>query len=309
MKDLNVVFMGTPEFAVPILESLIKETNVKLVVTQPDKMVGRKKQIVFSPIKKLAIDNNIEVFQPNKIKEDYQRIIDINPDIIITCAYGQIIPKIILDYPKYKCINVHASLLPKLRGGAPLNRAIIDGYKETGVTIMYMDEKLDTGDMISFYKYDILDDDTYLSLVEKLSVEGAKLLIDTLPKIINNTNTRIKQDDSESTYASIIKREEEHIDFNKSVNEVDNLVRGLFNEPLANTIINDIEYKIVKGHYIIKNSIPNKINIIDKNNLGIGCKDGIYYIDEIKPSGKNIMDIKSFLNGIDKEKFKNYIIK
>ena len=309
MKDLSVVFMGTPEFAVPVLESLIKETTVKLVVTQPDKIVGRKKEIVYSPVKQLALDNNIEVFQPNKIKDDYQKIIDINPDIIITCAYGQIVPKIILDYPKYKCINVHASLLPKLRGGAPLNRAIIDGYKETGVTIMYMDETLDTGDMISSYSYNILDNDTYGSLVSKLSIEGAKLLIDTLPKIINNTNERIKQDDSISTYASIIKREEEHLNFNKSVIEVDRLVRGLNPEPLANTIINDVEYKIIKGHYSKENAIPNKINIIDKSNLGIGCLDGIYYIDEIKPSGKKVMDIKSFLNGIDKEKFKDYEIK
>ena len=309
MKDLSVVFMGTPEFAVPVLDMLIRETNVKLVVCQPDKFVGRKKEIVFSPIKKLALDNNIEVFQPNKLRDDYQKIIDINPDIIITCAYGQIVPKILLDYPRLKCVNVHASLLPKLRGGAPLNRAIIDGYDKTGVTIMYMDETLDTGDMIAKYEYDILDTDTYKSLVEKLSVQGSLLLKSTLPEIINGTNDREKQDDSLSTYASIIKREEEHIDFNNNCINVDRLVRGLNDSSYANTIINDLEYKIIKGHYELGNSIPNKINIIDKNSLGIGCLDGIYYIDEIKPSGKNIMDIKSFLNGIDKEKFKNYIIK
>ena len=309
MKDLSVVFMGTPEFAVPVLDMLIRETNVTLVVCQPDKFVGRKKEIVFSPIKKLALDNNIEVFQPNKLRDDYQKIIDINPDIIITCAYGQIVPKILLDYPRLKCVNVHASLLPKLRGGAPLNRAIIDGYDKTGVTIMYMDETLDTGDMIAKYEYDILDTDTYKSLVEKLSVQGSLLLKSTLPEIINGTNDREKQDDSLSTYASIIKREEEHIDFNNNCINVDRLVRGLNDSSYANTIINDLEYKIIKGHYELGNSIPNRINIIDKNSLGIGCLDGIYYIDEIKPSGKNIMDIKSFLNGIDKEKFKNYIIK
>ena len=309
MKDLSVVFMGTPEFAVPVLDMLIKETNVKLVVTQPDKLVGRKREIEFSPIKKLAIENNIEVFQPTKIREDYQKVLDINPDIIITCAFGQIVPKEVLEYPRLKCINVHASLLPKLRGGAPLQRSIMEGYKETGVTIMYMDETLDTGDMISSYKYDILDTDTYSNLVEILSVEGAKLLKETLPKIIDGTNERIKQNDNEATYASIIKREEEHIDFNSNCVNVDRLVRGLNNSSYANTIINDVEYKIIKGHYSLEESIPNKINIIDKNNLGIGCNDGIYYIDEIKPSGKNIMDIKSFLNGIDKEKFKEYEIK
>lgn len=309
MKNLSVVFMGTPEFAVPVLDMLIKETNVRLVVTQPDKLVGRKRKIEFSPIKKLALENNIEVFQPTKIRDDYQKILDINPDIIITCAYGQIVPKIVLDYPKLKCINVHASLLPKLRGGAPLNRAIMEGYKETGVTIMYMDETLDTGDMISTYKYNISDTDTYSSLVEKLSLEGANLLKETLPKIINGTNERIKQNDSQSTYASIIKREEEHISFNNNCIVVDRLVRGLNNSSYANTIINDIEYKIIKGHYELKESIPNKINVIDKKNLGIGCLDGIYYVDEIQPSGKNIMDIKSFLNGIDKETFKEYEIK
>ena len=309
MKDLSVVFMGTPEFAVPVLDMLIKETNVKLVVTQPDKLVGRKREIEFSPIKKLALENNIEVFQPTKIREDYQKVLDTKPDIIITCAYGQIVPKEVLEYPRLQCINVHASLLPKLRGGAPLQRSIMDGYKETGVTIMYMDETLDTGDMISTYKYDILDTDTYSSLVDKLSIEGAKLLKETLPKIIDGTNEKIKQDDNESTYASIIKREEEHIDFNNNCIVIDRLVRGLNDSSYANTIINDIEYKIIKGHYELINSIPNKINIIDKSNLGIGCLDGIYYIDIIKPSGKNIMDIKSFLNGIDKDKFKEYEIK
>ena len=309
MKNLSVVFMGTPEFAVPVLDMLIKETNVKLVVTQPDKLVGRKREIEYPPIKKLALKNNIEVFQPEKIRDEYQKIIDVNPDIVITCAYGQIVPKIILDYPKYKCINVHASLLPKLRGGAPLNRAIIDGYSETGVTIMYMDETLDTGDMISKYKYNISDDETYLSLLNKLSIEGANLLKTTLPSIIEGTNNREKQNDEEATYAPIIKREDEHINFNKKCVEVDRLVRGLNNSSYANTIINDIEYKIIEGHYEIKESIPNKINIIDKSELAIGCIDGIYYVDVIKPSGKNIMDIKSFLNGVDKEKFKDYVIK
>ena len=185
----------------------------------------------------------------------------------------------------------------------------MEGYKETGVTIMYMDETLDTGDMISTYKYNISDTDTYSSLVDKLSLEGANLLKETLPKIINGTNERIKQNDSQSTYASIIKREEEHISFNNNCIVVDRLVRGLNNSSYANTIINDIEYKIIKGHYELKESIPNKINVIDKKNLGIGCLDGIYYVDEIQPSGKNIMDIKSFLNGIDKETFKEYEIK
>ncbi len=309
MKDLKVVFMGTPEFAVPVLDMLIKNTDVKLVVTQSDKMVGRKKEIVYSPIKKLALENNIEVFQPYKIREDYQKILDINPDIIITCAYGQIIPKVLLDAPRLGCVNVHASFLPKLRGGAPLNHAIIDGYEETGVTIMYMDEKMDNGDIIKTFRYDIKESDTYDDLVNILSKEGAKLLESTLPSIIDGTNERIKQDENEVTFAWVIKREDEHIDFNKSVKDVDRLVRGLYSKPLANTIINDLEYKIVKGHYELGKSDVNKINVINKKELGIGCIDGIYYIDEIKPSGKNIMRIQDFLNGVDINKFKEYEIK
>ena len=309
MNNLKVVFMGTPIFSVPVLKELIKNTNVILVVTQSDKLVGRKREIEFSPIKKVALENNIEVFQPIKIKEDYQKIIDLNPDIIITCAYGQIIPKELINAPRLKCINVHASLLPKLRGGAPLNHAIIDGYDKTGITIMYMDEKMDTGNIISTKEYLIKDSDTYDNLVNVLSQDGAKLLIDTLPSIINKTNNSIKQNEEEATYAWTIKREEEHIDFNKSVEEVDRLVRGLFSKPLANTIINDIEYKIVKGHYEIGKSIVNKINVINKKELAIGCTNGLYYIEKIKPAGKNIMDIKSFLNGVDIEKFKNYEIK
>ena len=151
LKDLKVVFMGTPEFSVKILEMLIKNTKVIGVVSQPDKVVGRKKEITYPRIKEVALNNNIKVFQPNNIKEDYDDILKLNPDIIITCAYGQIIPKAILDYPKYGCINVHASLLPKLRGGAPIHHAILNGDSITGITIMYMDQGMDSGDIIDSY--------------------------------------------------------------------------------------------------------------------------------------------------------------
>ena len=201
MKNLKVVFMGTPEFAVGVLDALIKETDVRLVVSQPDKMVGRKKELKSTPVKLKALENNIEVFQPNKIREDYQRIVQINPDIIITCAYGQIIPKALLDLPKLGCINVHASLLPKLRGGAPIHKCLIDGYSKTGITIMYMDEKMDSGDIISQEEYVIKEDDNVGKLHDILSNIGAELLIKTLPSIINKTNKRIKQNEAEVTYA------------------------------------------------------------------------------------------------------------
>ena len=309
MKDLKVIFMGTPEFCLPVLDSLIKNTNVSLVVSQPDKLVGRKKILTPTPVKSLALENNIEVFQPLKIREDYKRIIELNPDIIITCAYGQIIPKEILNCPKYGCINVHASLLPYLRGGAPIQHAIIDGYTKTGITIMYMDEAMDTGDIIASREITINKDDTYGSIYTKLQEIAPSLLIEVLPSIINKTNKRIKQDNSIATYAWNIKREEEHIDFNRKGLEIDSLVRGLNPIPYANTIINDIEYKVVSGYFVPDNKVtPNKI-VITKNMLGITCLDGIYYITEIKPAGKKVMAIKDFLNGIRINEFKNYEVK
>ena len=234
--------MGTPDFAVPILETLIQNTNVVLVVSQPDKKVGRKQILTKTPIHEVADKYGISVFQPEKIRNDYERILEVKPDIIITCAYGQIIPKVLLDLPRLGCINVHASLLPKLRGGAPLHHAIIDGLDKTGITIMYMDEAMDTGDIISTISYDIKSSDTTEDIHDTLRELGAKLLIDTLPSIVTGTNRRIKQNEMEATYGYNITREEEHIDFNKSGILIDRLVRGLYSWPLANTIIGDTEY-------------------------------------------------------------------
>lgn len=301
--------MGTPDFAVPILETLIQNTNVVLVVSQPDKKVGRKQILTKTPIHEVADKYGIPVFQPEKIKNDYERILEVKPDIIITCAYGQIIPKVLLDLPRLGCINVHASLLPKLRGGAPLHHAIIDGLDKTGVTIMYMDEAMDTGDIISTISYDIKSSDTTEDIHDTLRKLGAKLLIDTLPSIVLGTNRRIKQNETEATYGYNITREEEHIDFNKSGILIDRLVRGLYSWPLANTIIGDTEYKIVAGYFIKGKGNPGMISDISKKVLGIGCLDGTYYVTKIKPAGKKIMDIKDFLNGIDIEEFKSRSIK
>ena len=301
--------MGTPDFAVPILETLIQNTNVVLVVSQPDKKVGRKQILTKTPIHEVADKYGIPVFQPEKIKNDYERILEVKPDIIITCAYGQIIPKVLLELPRLGCINVHASLLPKLRGGAPLHHAIIDGLDKTGVTIMYMDEAMDTGDIISTISYDIKSSDTTEDIHDTLRELGAKLLIDTLPSIVLGTNRRIKQNETEATYGYNITREEEHIDFNKSGILIDRLVRGLYSWPLANTIIVGTEYKIVAGYFIKGKGNPGMISDISKKVLGIGCLDGTYYVTKIKPAGKKIMDIKDFLNGIDIEEFKSRSIK
>ena len=302
MKDLRVVFMGTPDFAVPVLEKLILNTKVVLVVSQPDKCVGRKRELVPTPIKKKALEYNIPVFQPEKVKLDYEEIVLARPDIIITCAYGQIIPKALLDLPRLGCINVHASLLPYLRGGAPLHHAIIDGYKETGVTIMYMDEAMDTGDIISSVTYPLKDTDTVGTVHDNLMEMGANLLMETLPSIIKGTNKRIKQDNSKATYAYNISRSDEHLDFSGSGLLVERKVRGLNPWPLANTLFDDEEIKIISGYFVLGKSIPKKINVVTKDSLGIGCSDGIYYVTALKPSGKKAMDIKSYLNGMDKDK-------
>lgn len=241
---MRIVFMGTPEFAVPVLRGLIDHYEVVGVVSQPDKEVGRHKVLTETPIKKVALENHIPVFQPIKIREEYEDILALKPDMIVTCAYGQIIPKVILDCPKLGCINVHASLLPKLRGGAPIHKALIDGYDKTGITIMYMDVKMDNGDIISQKELKILDSDNLESLHDKLSVMGRDLLLETLPSIIEGTNQRIVQNEDEVTFAYNIKREEEQIDFSKTSREVFNLIRGLSPVPSAFTSLFDLEMKV-----------------------------------------------------------------
>ena len=311
LKDLKVVFMGTPEFSVPVLSMLIENTNVLLVVTQPDKAVGRGGKVSLSPIKELALKNNIEVFQPVKIRHDYERVLEVKPDIIITCAYGQIIPSAILDFPRFGCINVHASLLPKLRGGAPIHHAIMDGYMETGVTIMFMDKGMDTGDMIEKRALPITNFDNVGTLYDKLSVLGSELLKETLPNIISGNITRTKQDDSLATYAYNIKKEEELLDFNDKAIDIFNKVRGLNPFPGSYLTINNKVLKIYEVTYELTNNYDNALNgtivIYDRKHLGIKCMDGIIYLQQVKKEGKKCMDIASFING-EKENLKGLIV-
>jgi len=310
MKNLKVIFMGTPDFCVPILNSLIENYDVIAVVTQPDKKVGRKKEIVFSPIKKLALDNNIKVLQPVKIREEYDDIISLNPDIIITCAYGQIIPEAILNNPKYGCINVHASLLPKLRGGAPIHKAIMYGYKKTGITIMYMDKGMDTGDMISKCEVEILDTDTAESLHDKLKEVSVPLLLDTVKKIVNNENDRIKQNNDEATYAYNVSREEEHIDFNKNKDEIYNQIRGLNSWPGAYCTLDGKIIKVWKSKKCDKKYDCENGTIIDitKEGIIVSVCDGSILITNLQLEGKKKMDIKDFINGNKKEDYVGKIL-
>lgn len=301
MNDIKVVFMGTPDFAVPILQGLIDNYKVIGVVSQPDKFVGRHHVLEATPIKKLAQKYDIAVFQPEKIRIDYQDILDLEPDIIVTCAYGQIIPKEILDFPKYGCINVHASLLPKLRGGAPIHRAIIDGYSTTGITIMYMDTKMDNGDIISQQEIEIFDTDNLEKLHDKLSFIGKELLLDTLPSILNGTNDRTPQIEEDVTFAYNIKREEEHIDFSKTSREIFNLVRGLSPIPGANVILDDQEFKIY--NCVISDRKFNDTNYgiitgLYKEGMGVSTLDGEIIITDLKPFGKKRMSASSYINGL-----------
>ncbi len=303
MKNVRVVFMGTPDFAVPVLQKLMENTNVVLVVSQPDKSVGRKQILTKTPVKMEAEKKNIPVFQPTKIKEDYAPILEAKPDIIITCAYGQIIPKVLLDAPKYGCINVHASLLPKYRGGAPIHHALINGEEKTGITIMYMDEAMDSGDIIREVEYPIKESDNVGTLHDALSILGANTLIETLPSIFNGTNERVKQEEDKVTFAYNIKREDEHLDFHKIGEQLKNQVRGLNPWPLANLLFQGEEMKVLEVHFVKKEiEEVGIVQEVTKDTLGITCQDGILYLDKIKPFGKKEMNIKDYLNGIDKEK-------
>ena len=309
---MRIVFMGTPDFAVNVLQGLIDnyKDDIVGVVSQPDKLVGRHQVLTNTPVKELALKYNIPVVQPIKIRNEYNLVLDFKPDIIITCAYGQIIPKEILDYPKYGCINVHASLLPKLRGGAPIHKAIIDGYDKTGITIMYMDVGMDTGDMISKVEVPILDSDNLESLHDKLSEAGTKLLIDTLPSIFDGTNNREKQVEEDATFAYNIKREEEHIDFNKSSREVFNLIRGLSPIPCSNAILDDemkvYEAKLIDGNY---KGVPGEIVDVTKKGIVVKTGDSQILLTIIKPFGKKKMDAYSYVNGVGKDKLIGKVFK
>ena len=297
--------MGTPIFASIILDELIKKYNVIMVVCQPDREKDRKGNIIYSPCKKLAIENNIQVFQPLKIRDEYQRILDMNPDIIITAAYGQIIPDIVLNYPKYGAINVHGSLLPKLRGGAPIHHAIINGDKEIGVTIMYMDKRMDAGDIISQRAIPLTNDMNLDIAYEKLAIIGRDLLIETIPSIINGTNNRIHQDENEVTFGYNITKEEEKINFDDTSMNVYNKIRGLSSVPGAYAIINNKRMKVYSSTIsdIKSKNLPGVIEDIRNDGIYVNTKDYIIKLTDIKLEGKKRCMVHEFINGIKKEDY------
>ena len=305
MNNKKIVFMGTPKFAVPVLEMLIENYGVDLVITQPDKKVGRKKVLTPPPVKVVALEHNIKVLQPEKISTDeetYATLKELNPDIIITAAYGQLVPDKILEIPEHKCINVHGSLLPKLRGGAPIQYSILEDHKKTGITIMYMVKKLDAGDMISKVEVDILDSDNYETLHDKLSVAGRDLLNETLPKIFSGDIAPEKQDDAEATFARNILREDEKIDWNTSAREVFNKVRALDPTPGAFTYLDGNVLKIWTSEVVEldEQSSYTKVGTIikqDKKNIYVFCGNGtVLRVHELQVSGKKRMPVVNFLS-------------
>lgn len=306
MKDARIVFMGTATFSLAVLEKLLaNKYNVVAVVSQPDRMVGRKREIKMPEVKELAMQHNIPVIQPQNIKKEYQEIVDVKADVMITAAYGQIIPKVVLDSASIAAINVHASLLPKYRGGAPVHQVIIDGQDKTGVTIMYMVKAMDAGNIIAQRSIPILDTDTTGMLYDKLATLGAELLMDTLPSIIEGTNASIVQDESQITYSPIITREKEKIDFNKPVRDIYNQVRGLNPWPGGYVFYQGKSVKIWAGQiHDCKNAIehhkhqqPGTIVKVFKDAIGVKGLDGVYLITELQLEGKKRMLVKEYLNG------------
>lgn len=303
MKDLRILFMGTPDFAVSSLEALLSAGyNVIGAVTQPDRPVGRKQVLTPPPVKEAALRHGLAVYQPLKIKEQsaLAEVLELNPDLIVTAAYGQILPKELLEAPRFGCINVHASLLPKYRGGAPIHKSIIDGEKETGVTIMYMVEALDAGDMISKVAVPIEEQDNVGSMHDKLAKAGAQLLIETLPKLIAGEIEAIPQNHAEATFAPNIKRSDERIDWSKTAEQIYNQVRGLNPWPVAYTTFEGKVWKIWWAEKVKLAGVlgePGTIIARSEDGLEVACGEGSVKLVEIQPEGKKRMSVFDYLRG------------
>ncbi|EMF0458118.1 methionyl-tRNA formyltransferase [Enterococcus hirae] len=299
----KLVFMGTPAFSVPILEGLLEEGyEVVAVVTQPDRPVGRKKIITPTPVKEAAVKHGLLVLQPEKISgsEEMEKIIALQPDVIITAAFGQFLPEKLLQAPVHGAINVHASLLPKYRGGAPVHYSIINGEKETGVTIMEMIKKMDAGGIYAQESLPITKQDDVGTMFEKLSALGKQLLLKTLPDILNGNLSPRPQDETKVTFSPNITREQEAIDWNKTAEEIDNQVRGMRPWPIAFTTYEQTRWKLLNVEALAEKTTAEPGTIIkkDKKNLWIACgKQTVLAIKELQPAGKGKQAINEFLNG------------
>ncbi len=299
---MNVIFMGTPDFAVPTLTKLYeKGHDIKLVVTQPDKPSGRGKKIKKSAVKEKAEELGLNVFQPDKIKkqENIEILKSCGADVIVVVAYGQLLSKEILDMPQYGCINIHASILPKLRGAAPLNWALINGDKHAGVTTMMMDVGLDTGDMLL---KDEIEVDRYMNvgqLHDTLMEKGADLLIKTLEKIEDNSIVRTKQDEVLSTYAPMLDKETQRINWHDSAENIHNLIRGLSPWPTAFFSLDGKTVKVYNSDFNDEETHhePGYVTKIQKDGIYVSCKTGTLIIKEMQMPGKNKVEVEAYLRG------------
>lgn len=309
MKKNNIIFLGTSAFAATILNALLtcKDYSIGAIITQPDRPAGRGKKIIKSPVKEIAEANNIPVFQPEKLKNCIpdlcQQLSPLGPfQLGIVVAYGQIIPESFLNFPALRMINVHGSILPKWRGAAPIQRSLMAGEKQTGITLMQMEAGLDSGPIIRIATCDIQPEDNFLSLHNRLAETGAKLLTETLPEIITKNITAIRQNDSEATYASKITTAEEVIDWNQSAFEINNLVRGLSPRPGAYTLFGGKRLKILAAEVRsepFKKLTPGQISMAEKNILEVNCQNGALLLKEVQLEGKTRMPVEEFLKGLN----------
>lgn len=313
---MNIVFMGTPQFAVPSLEGLLREGyNVVGVVTQPDRPQGRKKVLMPTPVKEAALKHGLPVLQPQRMRapEAIEELAALQPDLIVTAAYGQILPKAVLDFPRHGCLNVHGSLLPKYRGGAPIQRSIINGEKETGITLMYMAEGLDTGDMIAKSVVPIEDEDTAGTMFEKLSLAGAELLLKQLPLILEGRAERIPQNDEESTYAPNLSREDEKIDWTSTSRAIYDRVRGLVPYSGGYTLWNGDVFKVWAvakpapadaeaesgsgAGEQAEGQAPGTVLHLSERGIEVKTGDGSVLLTRVQPAGKKAMEASEFIRG------------
>ncbi|WP_312115178.1 methionyl-tRNA formyltransferase [Brevibacillus reuszeri] len=303
MKDTRILFMGTPDFAVASLDALLEAGyNVIGVVTQPDRPVGRKQVLTPPPVKEAALRHGLPVLQPEKIKveEALEEVLALSPDLIVTAAYGQILPKRLLDAPKHGCINVHASLLPKYRGGAPIHKSIVEGEKESGVTIMYMVEALDAGDMLSKVVVPIEERDTVGLLHDKLAAAGSALMMETIPQLLTGTIEAQPQNHDEATFAPNIKRKDERIDWTRTAEQIYNQVRGLNPWPVAFTTHEGKVWKVWWVERLVEavtGNEPGTIVAREEDGLVVACGEGAVKMTELQPEGKKRMSALDFLRG------------
>ena len=296
---MRIVFMGTPDFAVPCLEALINDNNeIAAVFTQPDKPKGRGYTMTPPPVKVCALEHGIEVFQPATLKDGkaYEIMKELAPEMIVVVAYGKILPKEILDLPQKGCVNVHASLLPEYRGAAPIQWAVLDGKKKTGVTTMYMDVGLDTGDMLMKAELDIGENETADELHDRLSLLGAELIVRTVHASAEGTLVREKQDDSLSSYASMLTKEMSAVDFTQPAGKVHDLVRGLNSWPSATAVLNGKRIKLHRTLPAQGSGKPGQV--LSLRPFIVACGEGAIEIVELQPEGKKKMTAQSFLNGM-----------